>query len=308
MNLLNIRTFLYIVRYQNISSAAQAMYTSQPTISSRLRQLEEDLGVQLVLRRKGHRTIELTQKGQDFIPIAEHWLELDRQTIQMCKESVRTSLTIAAPGSYQEYVLPQIIHRLINIPTPPEVRLRTAGSAQVYAMVADREADAGFAARLIVNDATVAIPVFSTEYVILCPANTSLPEQRISPSQLDPHYEISVTSWTGETRRWHDAYWDPYIPAYLQVDNNHITHSYLTHPKHWAICPASIAIAIQGKKPDSLSIRRLDSDAPRHTCHLVLQRSQVKHRAEIIQKLLGSILEYAEESYLLQPISSRLPE
>lgn len=307
MNLLNIRTFLYIVRYQNISSAAQAMYTSQPTISSRLSQLEEELGVQLVLRRKGHRAIELTQKGQDFIPIAERWLELDRQTTQFCQEAVRASLTIAAPGSYQEYVLPQIIHRLMDCPVPPEIRLRTVGSPQVYTMVADRGADAGLAARLIVSDATVATPVFSTEYVILCPADTCLPDRKISPTELDPHYEVSVTSWTGETRRWHDAHWDPYTPVYLQVDNNHITHSYLTRPENWAVCPASIAIAIRDREPGALTIRRLSADAPRHTCYLVLQRSQLKDRTEIVQRLLRNILEYAEESYLLQPIYNGLP-
>ena len=84
MNLLNIRTFLYIARYQTISGAAEAMYTTQPTVSSRLSQLEAELGVTLITRHKGHRTIELTEKGQDFIPIAERWLALDRQTMQFC--------------------------------------------------------------------------------------------------------------------------------------------------------------------------------------------------------------------------------
>ena len=53
MNTLNIKTFLNIVRYQSISGAAQAMYTSQPTVSARLNQLEEELGFQLVRRNKG---------------------------------------------------------------------------------------------------------------------------------------------------------------------------------------------------------------------------------------------------------------
>lgn len=302
MNLQNIRTFLYIVRYQSISGAAQAMYTSQPTISSRLSQLEDELGVQLVLRRKGHRSIELTKKGQDFIPIAERWLELDRQTIQFCQEAVRASLTIAAPGSYQEYILPQIIHKLIDCPNPPEVRLRMVGSPKVYAMVADREADAGLATRLVISDTAVATPVFSTEFVLLCPANTCLPDRKIAPTELDPYHEVSVTSWSGEIRRWHDTYWGPYTPVYLEVDNNHITHSYLTRPEHWAICPASIAVAIQERTPDRIAIRRLDADAPKQTCYLVLPRSQLKNRTEVIQNLLHNIWEYAEESELIQPI------
>lgn len=121
MNLLNIKTFLYIVRYQSISGAAQAMFTSQPTVSARLNQLEEELGFQLIKRNKGQRTIELTAKGQAFISLAEHWLELDNRTMQFCQESDREPLSLAAPGSLQEHVVPQIIHKLLNGQKPPQI-------------------------------------------------------------------------------------------------------------------------------------------------------------------------------------------
>ena len=41
MNIANIQTFLCVVRNQSISLAAQELYISQPTVSARLRQLEE---------------------------------------------------------------------------------------------------------------------------------------------------------------------------------------------------------------------------------------------------------------------------
>ncbi len=175
MNLLNIRTFLYIARYQTISGAAEAIYTTQPTVSARLSQLEDELGVSLITRHKGHRTIELTEKGQDFIPIAERWLELDRQTMQFCREDMQEAFTIAAPASYQEHVVPQIIRLLMNQPQPPKIRLRTASSASVYTMVADHDADFGLVSRLIVRDDIAAIPIFNTEYVLLLPIDTPLP-------------------------------------------------------------------------------------------------------------------------------------
>ena len=302
MNLLNVRTFLYIVRYQSISSAAEAMYTSQPTISSRLSQLEEELGIVLVKRQRGHRTIELTEKGQDFIPIAEHWLSLDRQTMQFCREEGQESIAIAAPASYQEHVVPQIVHHLMRLESPPKIRLLTASSAKVYAMVTDQEANAGLASRLIVSDSTVAFPVFTTEYVLLLPAETPLPEGLIHPDQLDPRYEVSVTSWTGETRRWHDTYWNPYIAPYLQVDNNHMTHNYLTDPRCWAICPAAIAFSIYHQKMNQLTIRRLAVDPPKHHCYLVISRSLLKSRPELVARVRETILSYAQSAPLLQPI------
>ena len=304
MNLQNIRTFLYIVRCQTISGAAEAMYTSQPTISSRLSQLEEELGVELVKRRRGYRTIELTEKGQDFIPIAEHWLSLDRQTMQFSHEDGREPLTIAAPASFQEHVIPEIVHRLMRLENPPRIRLRTASSARVYSMVTDHEADVGLASRLIVGDSLVAFPVFDTEYVLLLPAETPLPEGPVRPDQLDPRFEVSVTSWTGETRRWHDTYWDPYVTSYLQVDNNHMSHNYLTDPRCWTACPAAIAFSICRRRKDQLVIRRLAFDPPMHHTDLVVQRHQLKSRAGLIRQLQKTILAFAEEAPLLQPVVS----
>ncbi len=302
MNLLNIRTFLYIARYQTISGAAEAMYTTQPTVSSRLSQLEAELGVTLITRHKGHRTIELTEKGQDFIPIAERWLALDRQTMQFCREDMQEAFTIAAPASYQEHVVPQIVRMLMEQPQPPKIRLRTASTTSVYTMVADHDADFGLATRLIVSDDIAATPMFNTEYVLLLPADTTLPEGDVMPDRLDPRYEVSVTSWTGETRRWHDHYWDPYEPAFLQVDNNHMTHNYLTDPRCWALCPAAIAFSILSRGPDSLTIRRLAVDPPKHHCYLVVPRSLVKNRPELVARVRNTILAYAQEAPLLQPI------
>lgn len=53
MNIVNIETFLYIVRCQSLSKAADALFISQPTASARLKQLEHELGVVLVERDKG---------------------------------------------------------------------------------------------------------------------------------------------------------------------------------------------------------------------------------------------------------------
>ncbi len=302
MNLLNIRTFLYIVRYQTITGAAEAMFTSQPTISSRLSQLEEELGIELVKRHKGRRTIELTEKGQDFIPIAEHWLALDNQTIQFCRQAGQETLTIAAPASYQEHVVPQIVNRLMLLPSAPKIRLLTASSAKVYSMVGDHESDVGFATRLVIGDSIIAMPMFNTEYVLLLPVGTPLADGPVRPEQLDPRFEVNVTSWTGETRRWHDTYFDPYLPPYLQVDNNHMSHNYLTDPRCWAVCPASIAVSLQSRRSDQLTIRRLASKPPVHHCYLVMSRAQAKSRPELMEQLRRTVLSFAEEAPLLNPV------
>ena len=71
MNYKDIEVFLELVRCRNITKAAENLYLSQSAVSNRLKSLEDELGVQLFLRAKGHRIVELTRQGGEFIPVAE---------------------------------------------------------------------------------------------------------------------------------------------------------------------------------------------------------------------------------------------
>ena len=61
MELRVLQYFLAVAREQNISAAAQSLHLTQPTLSRQLRELEEELGKQLMIR--GNRKITLTKDG-----------------------------------------------------------------------------------------------------------------------------------------------------------------------------------------------------------------------------------------------------
>lgn len=71
MNYTDIQTFLAIVSSPSLSKAAESLYISQPALSHRLGALEKELGTELIARQKGVRSIELTDAGMRFIPIAK---------------------------------------------------------------------------------------------------------------------------------------------------------------------------------------------------------------------------------------------
>ena len=50
-----VETFLTIATVNNISEASRVLYVSQATVSYRLKQLERQVGAQLVLRQQGSR-------------------------------------------------------------------------------------------------------------------------------------------------------------------------------------------------------------------------------------------------------------
>ena len=50
MNQADIETFLMLVKTQSITKTAENLFVSQPTVSHRLKLLEEELGVSLMIR------------------------------------------------------------------------------------------------------------------------------------------------------------------------------------------------------------------------------------------------------------------
>ena len=78
MELRVLQYFLAVAREQNISAAAQSLHLTQPTLSRQLKELEEELGKQLMIR--GNRKITLTEEGMLLRKRAEEILELVNRT------------------------------------------------------------------------------------------------------------------------------------------------------------------------------------------------------------------------------------
>lgn len=76
-----LQYFLAIAREQSIVRAAESLHLSQPTLSTQIRNLEEELGKQLLIRgTKGSRKVTLTKEGMILRKRAEEILDLVKKT------------------------------------------------------------------------------------------------------------------------------------------------------------------------------------------------------------------------------------
>lgn len=81
MELRVLQYFLAIAREQSIVRAAEALHLSQPTLSTQIKGMEEELGKQLLIRgTKGSRKITLTEEGMILRKRAEEILNLVQKT------------------------------------------------------------------------------------------------------------------------------------------------------------------------------------------------------------------------------------
>lgn len=97
MELRVLQYFLAVTREQSISGAAESLHLSQPTLSRQLREMEEELGKQLLIR--GNRRITLTDEGIILRKRAEEIMELVRKTeneITLSNDYIAGDITVGA--------------------------------------------------------------------------------------------------------------------------------------------------------------------------------------------------------------------
>ncbi len=82
MELRVLKYFLTIANEQNISKAADIIHITQPTLSRQIKELEDELGIELFERNKQNRKFLLTDEGVRFYNYAREIVELSEKTVE----------------------------------------------------------------------------------------------------------------------------------------------------------------------------------------------------------------------------------
>ncbi len=97
---MDIKQMIYfktIVEEGTISKAAKTLHMAQPPLSMQLKQLEEEVGVQLL--KRGHRKVELTNAGRLFYKRSLQMITLHEMTLHEMKETQNEVLRIGITSS-----------------------------------------------------------------------------------------------------------------------------------------------------------------------------------------------------------------
>lgn len=79
-----LTTFLSVAEHQSFTRAAEELYTTQPTISRQIHQLEEELGFPLFQR--GYKKIALTPEGKIMLQSCRQMKEIFQQGLQEARK------------------------------------------------------------------------------------------------------------------------------------------------------------------------------------------------------------------------------
>ncbi len=127
----------------NLSEAAESLHTSQPGISKQIRQLEHELGVDLLVRH-GKRVIDLTEPGRAILGIVERILQDTENLKQVAREFGSEGsgpLVIATTHTQARYALPAVISGFTQRYPKVRLSLRQGSPDYIAQLVRSGEAD-----------------------------------------------------------------------------------------------------------------------------------------------------------------------
>ncbi|MBW7458557.1 LysR family transcriptional regulator [Paenibacillus sepulcri] len=144
MNIVHLETFLTVSECKNISEAAKRLFVPQPTVSNRIRFMEESLSCELFVRSK--KGVELTEQGRIMLPYAENLVETYNLAVQAL--SVKPSRKELNIGSTLPFTFPFILDKLEHLYSHnPELSLQmlSVDSGDVVHSLSHRNIDMAFA-------------------------------------------------------------------------------------------------------------------------------------------------------------------
>lgn len=178
MNFQQLRSVREAVRRGfNLTEVANSLHTSQPGVSRQIRELEEELGVDIFVRA-GKRLTGLTPPGEAVLPIVERLL-LEADNLRRAGEDYNRQdhgqLTIAATHSQARYALPTAVRDFRARHPKVQLNLHQGSPRQVAQMLIEGEADLGIATEALTQyESLVALPCYRWTHSVVVPPGHEL--------------------------------------------------------------------------------------------------------------------------------------
>lgn len=169
MDLSDLHIFRTVVREGGITRAAGALHRVQSNVTTRVRQLEEDLGIDLFLR-EGKR-LQPTAAGRVLLDYADRLLHLaDEARAAVTAGTPRGRLRLGSMESTAAARLPGPLAGFHATYPEVELELRTGPTGRLLAEVADGRLDCALVSAPVPDTRFEVTPIFTEELVLIGPA------------------------------------------------------------------------------------------------------------------------------------------
>lgn len=217
----------------NLTEVANTLFTSQSGVSRHIRDLEDELGVEIFIRR-GKRLLGMTEPGKALLTITERILDEAGKVRRLADVFTNESsgvLTIATTHTQARYSLPKVIKAFRVLYPHVRLELNQGSPQEIVSMLVTGEADIGIASEQVVNNPSLAaFPWFNWHHALLVPKGHELEqEQPVSLAALSRYplitYRQGITGRSRVDRAFHAADLTPDIV--LSAQDSDVVKTYV---------------------------------------------------------------------------------
>ena len=297
MNFQQLRIIREAVRQDfNLTTVAGTLFTSQPGVSKHIKDLEDELGVEIFVRR-GKRLLGLTDPGKELLAVVERIL-LDTQNARSIADQFSNkdsgNLVIATTHTQARYVLPEAIKRFNAKYPKVHLVLHQGSPREIGELLTTGEADIAIATEWLENSTEiVTFPFYTWHHDVIVPNGHPLAQkENVSLADLAEYpivtYHEGFTGRTNIDRRFAEAGLVPDV-VLSAIDADVIK----TYVKIGLGIGIVAAMAFDPEADDSLSVLNVSSLFVPNTTRLALRRGVYLRRYAhaLIEQLIPRLTE-----------------
>jgi LysR family cys regulon transcriptional activator len=206
MNFQQLRIIRETLRQDfKLTEVANALYTSQPGVSKHIKDLEDELGIEIFVRR-GKRLLGLTEPGKELAGVVDRIL-LDTQNLRRIADHFASRetghFTVATTHTQARYALPRIIKWFKTDYPKVHLALHQGSPGEIANLVISGEADVGIATEALDNVPELAsFPFYSWHHALIVPHGHPLLAVETLTLEMLGEYPV-ITYHEGFTGRAH---------------------------------------------------------------------------------------------------------
>ncbi len=173
MDTMTIRTFIALAQIKNFTKTAQQLFVAQSTVTNRIRDLEEELGVSLFLRN--HKQVDLTPSGLKFLDYAQRFIALETAALQDIQVSpvYATKIHIGTTNTIYECHLQKRLRTYLASKPPVSLSIAISHTADMFRHLQDGSLDAIFSFSAFFRDGFICRPYRTDTLVLVCRADNT---------------------------------------------------------------------------------------------------------------------------------------
>ena len=169
MELKQLESFVAAVEWESFSCAARHLYTTQPTISTHIKQLEDELNVTLIVRTT--KSMKITPDGMKLYEASKSMLDIRNRIYRDFGPHAGKEIHLGLSTLPSSYLIPSLIPQFNSVHPGYTFKLWQSDSFKTVDKILDGSLDVGLIGTTLDEPKCQFKPFFKDELVFITPNN-----------------------------------------------------------------------------------------------------------------------------------------